>query len=217
MRHNDKQSLRLNLGSGPRAVAGWVCIDRSPTAVLSKYPRVHSALARVARLEASQLAKWDADIVRGDIRRLAFPDDSAEYIYSSHALEHVHMEDAKAILVECKRLLRPGGVLRLALPAIEDDIMTAVRDGLLTSADVGLWFNSRLLSHPQARPQGMQRVKARVAGHVHFWQPTRPIVERLLSEVGFEDVTMQSFRTGVVPDLTLLEHRADGMHVEARA
>lgn len=45
-----------------------------------------------------------------------FPDDSAELIYCSHALEYFDREQATNVLAEWRRVLKPGGVLRLAVP-----------------------------------------------------------------------------------------------------
>jgi predicted SAM-dependent methyltransferase len=52
-----------------------------------------------------------------DIRAgLPFPDDSIEFIYSCHALEHLFVTDAMDVLRECRRVLTADGFLRLTLP-----------------------------------------------------------------------------------------------------
>ena len=43
-------------------------------------------------------------------------DDSVSLIYCSHTLEHLHYESSTRLLRECYRILKPGGVLRVALP-----------------------------------------------------------------------------------------------------
>jgi ubiquinone/menaquinone biosynthesis C-methylase UbiE len=45
-----------------------------------------------------------------------FADDSVELIYCSHALEYFDREQAHAVLKEWRRVLAPGGWLRLAVP-----------------------------------------------------------------------------------------------------
>jgi ubiquinone/menaquinone biosynthesis C-methylase UbiE len=45
-----------------------------------------------------------------------FTDDSVELIYCSHALEYFDREQARAVLKEWRRVLAPGGWLRLAVP-----------------------------------------------------------------------------------------------------
>lgn len=45
-----------------------------------------------------------------------FADGSAQLIYCSHALEYFDRDDARRVLAEWRRVLAPGGVLRLAVP-----------------------------------------------------------------------------------------------------
>ena len=52
-----------------------------------------------------------------DVRAgLPFPDDSIEFIYSCHMLEHIYVYEAIVVLRECHRVLRPGGYVHLTLP-----------------------------------------------------------------------------------------------------
>ncbi len=48
-----------------------------------------------------------------------FADNSAELIYASHVLEHFDQFEVKTVLDEWKRVLAPGGILRLAVPDFE--------------------------------------------------------------------------------------------------
>jgi predicted SAM-dependent methyltransferase len=45
-----------------------------------------------------------------------FNDGTAELIYASHVLEYYDREQARQVLTEWRRVLRTGGVLRLAVP-----------------------------------------------------------------------------------------------------
>lgn len=56
----------------------------------------------------------EADIV-GDAARLPFPDNSQDWIFSSHCLEHLK-EDSQTVLTEWVRVLRYGGMIVLYLP-----------------------------------------------------------------------------------------------------
>jgi predicted SAM-dependent methyltransferase len=60
----------------------------------------------------------------GDIRQgLLLEDDSIDYIVSIHALPEMPYDDLVPALQELRRVLKPGGVLRLALP----DLLKGVR------------------------------------------------------------------------------------------
>jgi len=60
---------------------------------------------------------WDRTIRRFDIvKGLPYAARSVDAIYSSHTLEHLYLDDARKVLEECQRVLKPGGCLRVALP-----------------------------------------------------------------------------------------------------
>jgi predicted SAM-dependent methyltransferase len=48
-----------------------------------------------------------------------FQDNTADLIYSSHNFEYFDRVEAKRVLAEWRRVLRPGGLLRLAVPDFE--------------------------------------------------------------------------------------------------
>lgn len=58
---------------------------------------------------------------------LPFDDSMFDLVYCSHFLEHVPRGSVHAFLLECKRVLRPGGILRLVLPDSEE-MFTAYLD-----------------------------------------------------------------------------------------
>jgi SAM-dependent methyltransferase len=60
---------------------------------------------------------WQNLNAEHDIRkRLKFADASAAAILAEHVIEHVPYLQAYGFLLECFRVLEPGGVLRLAFP-----------------------------------------------------------------------------------------------------
>lgn len=59
-------------------------------------------------------------VIQHDLRSgLPFDDASFDGVYSSHVLEHLTPDSANAMLVECKRVLRVGGTLRIVVPDLE--------------------------------------------------------------------------------------------------
>lgn len=57
-----------------------------------------------------------ADIFLDVRNKLNIPDNTIEYIYSSHFIEHLEHDDLIAHLCECHRILKPRGVVRLGVP-----------------------------------------------------------------------------------------------------
>jgi predicted SAM-dependent methyltransferase len=51
-----------------------------------------------------------------DITRLNFPDNTVDLIYASHVIEYFDREEIFPLLAEWRRVLKPGGILRLAVP-----------------------------------------------------------------------------------------------------
>ena len=81
--------IRLHLGCGPNHLHGWVNVD-----LVSTGPDI----------------PWDLS------RPAPFPDGSVAAIFHEHLLEHLPLPAAIGFLAECRRLLRPGGVLRVGVP-----------------------------------------------------------------------------------------------------
>lgn len=52
--------------------------------------------------------------------RLPVADASLQLVYSSHFLEHVPRTHVAGLLKECHRVLRPGGLLRLVVPDLQE-------------------------------------------------------------------------------------------------
>lgn len=50
---------------------------------------------------------------------IPFPDEHFDLVYHSHVLEHFTKEDGEAFVAECFRVLKKGGVLRIAVPCLE--------------------------------------------------------------------------------------------------
>lgn len=106
----------LNVGCGRHVIEGWNNLD----------------LIR------------DKRVLRWDIRRgLPFPDNSIDYAYSSHLLEHLSPPEAEKLLKEIYRTLNPGGILRLVVPDLEKICREYLRslDHYRQHPDSRAWFH----------------------------------------------------------------------------
>jgi predicted SAM-dependent methyltransferase len=98
----------------------WNNLDFSHTA----YLRTHMLLTRLLRrLGFVDEAKWavivslDPQIIYWDLRKgLPYDNDTFDVVYHSHLLEHLDRKRAPDFLRECRRVLKPGGILRVVVP-----------------------------------------------------------------------------------------------------
>ncbi|MEC7626757.1 MAG: methyltransferase domain-containing protein [Verrucomicrobiota bacterium] len=96
-----------------------------------------------------------------DLRQpLPFDDHSFDVLYSSHFLEHLGDPEARSFLRECMRVLKPGGILRLVVPNLEDiarDYLGII-DGLENESDLKTehqWILLELFDQmTREKPQG---------------------------------------------------------------
>lgn len=68
----------------------------------------------------NKLEGWDNYDAEVDItQRLPFRSDSADCILAEHVVEHVSYNEAVVFFGECHRVLRTGGICRIAVPSVE--------------------------------------------------------------------------------------------------
>jgi SAM-dependent methyltransferase len=102
-----------------------------------------------------------AHVGNGGMGRLPFPDNSIESIISHHCLEHVG-EGFVALIDECYRILKPGGVFRVITPlfpsraAVEDPdhrrwIMEDTFDTFVGSPDGKHWHEGFSVPYTKSR------------------------------------------------------------------
>lgn len=142
-----------------------------------------------------------------DIRSpLPFEDGSVSHVFSEHVIEHIERDEALRLLIECRRVLRPGGVVRITTPDLVwlvDSYMAAVTDG---------WGD---LWQPQT-PARMINEGMRYWGHCFIYD--RPELARIFREAGFNDIRFVDWRMSDDPILKGIESRPHNHEiiVEAR-
>jgi SAM-dependent methyltransferase len=208
--------LLLNIGCGPHAPEGWENIDRSPNLLLDRIPGAKQMLHRIGLLSDAHMEAWPRNVRRMNVLKgLPHADESVDGIYSSHTLEHLYLDDAQRLVAECRRVLRRGAVMRVALPDGEEWARALIQGEAGAEETPGLAYNKRLGAHPFARPTGRRAALALTAGHLHRWQPTRDLVTMMFRRAGFAEVTECQFKEGRLPRLDVVEFRPESFFLEA--
>jgi predicted SAM-dependent methyltransferase len=61
------------------------------------------------------------------LKGIPFPDSSFDVVYHSHVLEHFSKQDGVFLIKECYRVLKPNGIIRIAIPDLEQIVRQYLR------------------------------------------------------------------------------------------
>jgi predicted SAM-dependent methyltransferase len=167
---------KLHIACGTVNFPGWVNIDRDP---------------------ASEIIDLSWDVREP----LPLADGSVQYVYHEHFLEHLTVPEGLAFLRECRRLLVPGGVLRVAMP----DLAECVRQ-----------YYENDWRQPWMKKYGYEFIQTRAETiniafreWEHKWLYDREELHRRLREAGFENIRDCPRLESSVPTLRSLESREE--------
>lgn len=70
-------------------------------------------------LNADMLSVGDDVVKCNFLNGIPFESERFDLVYHSHVLEHFAKADGEKFIAECYRILKPGGIIRIALPDLE--------------------------------------------------------------------------------------------------
>jgi SAM-dependent methyltransferase len=214
----------LNLACGTRTDWAWNNLDFSPYARLRKHSRLAGFLHRVGVLSPQRyerLSSLDPSVIPWDLRRgIPFVADTFAVVYHSHFLEHLDRPAARIFLAECYRVLEPGGILRIVVPDLEflvTSYQSAVRDlsrgDTAASAAHEHWISELFDQMVRTEVTGTTEQKplfrpierwlrggASAAGELHRWMYDQFSLARLLADLSYQDVRVESAQTSRIHD-----------------
>jgi predicted SAM-dependent methyltransferase len=118
---------------------------------------------------------------------------SVDMIFAAHFLEHLTYEQGAAFLAECRRVLKPGGLVRLSVPDARE-----LAEAYLAGE---LWMHDEISSDECAKT---------TYGARKFWQLLVPghqaaydwkTLSGMLREAGFQKVEKSAFRKSLSPQM----------------
>jgi len=139
------------------------------------------------------------EVIKFDLTRtFPVPTDSIRFIFTEHFIEHITRKQAALFLVECRRVLVPGGVIRISTPSLEKVVEPYVTDRVRRDTSAGKDSESPC-----------RTINQRMRGWGHQFLYDRPEVETLLITSGFQQVASVARHESLHPELAGLECRED--------
>jgi SAM-dependent methyltransferase len=223
----------LNLGCGTRTSAAAVNIDWA-IPVRLKASRYGDKVAAVVLNGERRLLyqSMSGEVMKHDLRTgIPFDTGSVDAVYHSHVFEHIDRDAIPGFLAEVRRVLRPGGVHRIVVPDLEQNIrdylasMESIDRGQADPATHDQYvaaFVEQMVRRAAAGSAAQRPLRRRVEnallgdarkrGETHQWMWDRLNLAAVLTEAGFEKPTIVDYRTSAIPDWqgTGLDQEPDG-------
>ncbi len=211
---------RVNIGCGRTPTPGWINIDNSPSVLLAHDPILAGGLKALGLLrhESRKFIQMVREVrIRwGSGNRLSMlADNTVEVVYSSHMMQQLDRDGVKAFLAEIRRVLVPGGIVRLTMPDLELMIQNYMRD---RDADRLVAMTSLSMRKPKNFLQRIQWILFGVR-NTSLWHYDGKSLCKLLEANGFRDPCVLPPNETTIPDpgpLDLAERSHESVYVEAR-
>lgn len=168
----------VHLGAGGHHLDGWINVDVLPDG---------------------------ADVLADFVHALPFRSESVQFLHSEDLLEHLDLEAGKALLRECYRVLKPGGVMRLLTPDLRALIQRVYID---RDRQHLAWCHQTLAADGPCEALNMH---LRMNGEHRFVYDEEHLTE-ILRAAGFQ-VRRVRWNHSKVPELRFLDLRDFGLNL----
>lgn len=169
--------VRIHLGCGPVRLDGWVNLDIRP------FPAV--------------------DVI-ADARR-GLPLRAARYVFAEHFLEHLELDEAIALLAECRRILTPDGVVRISTPNLDWVWATCYSTRWAQASEETAVINPLRWRHDAASTVSCLELNKAFRGWGHRFLFNRSMLEEALRAAGFAKLEWCVYGKSEHPGLAGLE------------
>lgn len=181
--HKFGNDLKLNLGCGRDYKKDWINIDNNSDNNIEKLD-----------------LKWDLS------KGIPFKNDSVNFIFNEHFLEHLTVKEGQIFLKECRRVLKRGGVLRISMPDLERSVKEYFNENW--KEDNKEAFEKFDLTFIQTRAE---RLNMAFRWWGHQWLYDKEELERRLKEAGFYQIEFCKLNESKHSELKNLETRNESI------
>lgn len=194
--------LKIHLGAFDRILPGWVNTDITPHLAIARVPGLAGLLYAAGRMPRARWEQHRAGLFRqlrrlDATRRFPFPDDSADAVYISHMISNLTRAGARACVGECHRVLKPGGVLRIA--TLDLDATVSGYDPRQPDIFVDLLFDLDTSTRAKNR---------------HWWHYNEKSLALLFTASGFGEIAKRGYSEGRCPDVERVDSRPGSLFME---
>ena len=217
--------LFVNMGGGYYPAIEFLNIDSSFLyASLPFRSRIIKLVAKmgITSKQAILLAKTNYKLLRHNLAKgIPLPDNSVDFLYSSHVIEHIPKHLLNTHLEECYRVLKPDGIYRIVAPdllviakkysfvAENFDVESKVQD-LNELNDIASDMFEQMIpvypKHWETRPFLLQIIlrmmigDTRRSGDAHTWMYTSTELSWLaLNKCRYKSAIKANFNTSTSP------------------
>lgn len=193
-------SLNVQYGSGFSSPADWINFDASPTLKLQRIPLFGKLVKR---------EKFPDTIRFGDITKKlpGISPGSCDFIFCSHVLEHLSLQDFKIALKNTFNLLKEGGVFRCILPDLEFFINQYVDSVKLKDPNASTIFMKSASLGLIEKPKSLRNKLISLLGNSnHLWMWDQYSLYNELINIGFTKVRKCNFNDSEYPVFNSIEN-----------
>lgn len=213
----------MNIGCGSQALSNWINYDSSIFSILEKFQFLKKILFKLNLISKKAYnTKWPYKLIKriNLLKGIPLADDSVNFIYSSHFIEHLSFEEGKNLLTDCYRILKSQGWIRIVCPDLKLITSKYMKTDLnyplfkaSKQSDLSFAFIKSL--HLSENRNFLSRFLS--PGDIHRSMYDFDSLSYLLKLSGFKTIKLRKFKNGVTPDLELLDNRPEeSIYVEAQ-
>ena len=173
---------KLQIGSGSTALEGWLCTDLIP------------GKRGVVYLDAT--------------KKFPFKDNTFQYVFSEHMIEHVSHSQGLAMLKECFRVMKPGGCIRIATPDLKQVARLYTDKDSDICKDYIKWSMDKFANEERDKYGYNNAIVVNYFFHKwgHQFIYDEEILKKTMLEAGFKQPVKMSIHHSEKPELNQIEN-----------
>tara|TARA_B100001250_G_C19749546_1_gene767040 strand:+ start:360 stop:1007 length:648 start_codon:yes stop_codon:yes gene_type:complete len=211
-------SLKINVGCGDKPTEGWRNYDNSWSVRLAEKNFITYFIIKVGILSESQqkfisYAKKENILWANVSKNIPEKDSTVDVVYSCHMVEHLEKEDAILFLKESYRVLKMGGIIRVVVPNLKQQVESYIKKG---DADEFILSTFLTRKFPKSFFEKLNYIL--VGDRNHQWMYDGDSLCKLLSLSGFKNPKIVEPGTTLIKNpgmLDLKERYEESVYVEA--